>query len=102
MLSKNLSRLQSASMMNKQARRSLNQILGHSNQSPLALNRLHQQQIKSVHIENSVGNTLPFKFRGPEVSKTGVAAKVVTFFIIGFFTPFAIARYQMKKSGAWP
>ncbi|PLW08611.1 hypothetical protein PCASD_03029 [Puccinia coronata f. sp. avenae] len=87
MLSKNLSRLQPA--------RNLNQLVGRSTQSPLAMNRLHQQQIKSVHIENSVGNTLPFKFRGPETSKAGVAAKVGIFFIVGFFTPFAIARYQM-------
>ncbi|OAV99166.1 hypothetical protein PTTG_06151 [Puccinia triticina 1-1 BBBD Race 1] len=97
MLTKNLSTL-----MKNQSGRNYNQVVGRSNQFPTALNRLHQQQIKSIHIENSVGNTLPFKFRGPETSKAGVAFKVVTFFFVGFFTPFAIARYQMKKSGAWP
>ncbi|KAH9455943.1 hypothetical protein MJO28_005957 [Puccinia striiformis f. sp. tritici] len=95
MLTRNIGRLQSAGLMNKQAPRHLNQIVARPN-------RLHQQQTKSIHVENSVGNTLPFKFRGPETSKVGVAMKVASFFFVGFFTPFAIARYQMKKSGAWP
>jgi hypothetical protein len=126
MLTKNLTRLQPrAGLINKPH--------GGNLRSNLALNRLHQQQIQSIHIENSVGNvsyaspflskkrttvpihpcfpgthilllslagvacqkTLPFKFRGPETSKTGLAVKIASFFFVGFFTPFAIARYQM-------
>ncbi|EFP88756.1 hypothetical protein PGT21_033303 [Puccinia graminis f. sp. tritici] len=94
MLTKNLPRLQPRTgLINKQNPSNL--------RSNLALNRFHQQQIQSIHIENSVGNTLPFKFRGPETSKAGLAVKIASFFFVGFFTPFAIARYQMKKSGAW-
>ncbi|KAI9604794.1 hypothetical protein H4Q26_002764 [Puccinia striiformis f. sp. tritici PST-130] len=79
MLTRNIGRLQSAGLMNKQAPRHLNQIVARPN-------RLHQQQTKSIHVENSVGNTLPFKFRGPETSKVGVAMKVASFFFVGFFT----------------
>ncbi|MBW0505975.1 hypothetical protein O181_045690 [Austropuccinia psidii MF-1] len=59
-------------------------------------------QVRLMHIENAVGNNLPFKYRGEGQTKRKVAMKVGSFFVIGFFTPFAIARYQMKKSGAWP
>ncbi|CAH7668537.1 hypothetical protein PPACK8108_LOCUS3054, partial [Phakopsora pachyrhizi] len=61
----------------------------------------NKPQIRSVHIENSVGNTFPFKFRGEGQTRVKVASKVIAFWSVGFFLPFAIARYQMKKSGAW-
>ncbi|KAG0145943.1 hypothetical protein CROQUDRAFT_658047 [Cronartium quercuum f. sp. fusiforme G11] len=61
-----------------------------------------RQQTRAMHIENVVGDNLPFKYRGEGQSKAKVGAKVGAFYFIGLFTPFAVARYQMKKSGAWP
>ncbi|KAH9817907.1 hypothetical protein DFH28DRAFT_961209 [Melampsora americana] len=68
----------------------------------LRVARQAQQQLRSIHIENTVGDNLPFKYRGEGQTKTKVATKITAFFLIGFLAPFGIARYQMKKSGAWP
>jgi len=52
--------------------------------------------VRNAHIENTVGNNMPFKYdkKGP------FAAKVAIFMVTGFSLPFIVAAWQMHKATA--
>ncbi|CAO1615269.1 unnamed protein product [Sympodiomycopsis kandeliae] len=56
------------------------------------------QQMRSVHIENTIDNCVPFK-TGKQ-HKTRLAFGVSAFFVSGFSLPFIAAWFQHYKSGA--
>jgi len=55
------------------------------------------QQLRSMHVDNVVGENMPFKYD----KKVAYGSKLTVFFISGFALPFVAAYYQMvKKAGA--
>ncbi|OXC69998.1 hypothetical protein AYX13_01343 [Cryptococcus neoformans] len=53
------------------------------------------QQVRSVHFENVVNHTLPTDV----TNKYFLAAKIITFGVLGFGTPFYAAYFHLNKSG---
>ncbi|KAF8517847.1 cytochrome c oxidase subunit VIIc [Gautieria morchelliformis] len=51
---------------------------------------------RSVHIENTVGNNMPFSYD----NRKTFAVKLVLFMAGGFSIPFAAAYYQLRKASA--
>ncbi|GAA96001.1 uncharacterized protein L969DRAFT_19708 [Mixia osmundae IAM 14324] len=51
---------------------------------------------RSVHIENTVNNNMPFSY----TNKPAFATKVAVFFVSGFSIPFIAAAWQLHKSAA--
>ncbi|KAL0240574.1 hypothetical protein I308_106371 [Cryptococcus tetragattii IND107] len=54
------------------------------------------QQVRSVHFENVVDHTLPTDVK----NKYFLAAKIITFGVLGFGTPFYAAYWHINKASA--
>ncbi|KIJ56736.1 hypothetical protein M422DRAFT_773506 [Sphaerobolus stellatus SS14] len=52
---------------------------------------------RNVHIENTVGNNMPFKYQG---RPKAFAFKLSAFLLSGFAIPFGAAWWQLRKSAA--
>ncbi|KDE07419.1 cytochrome c oxidase subunit VIIc [Microbotryum lychnidis-dioicae p1A1 Lamole] len=62
--------------------------------TPLA--SVQRQQMRSLHVDNVVGNNTPFSYK----SGPGLAIKMIAFCGLGFATPFLAASYQIHKASA--
>jgi len=53
-------------------------------------------QKRSMHVDNVVGDNMPFKY----ANKGAFGAKITVFLLAGFSLPFAASWYQLRKAGA--
>ncbi|KLO10140.1 hypothetical protein SCHPADRAFT_943044 [Schizopora paradoxa] len=54
------------------------------------------QQIRAMHVDNVVGQNMPFKYN----KKVSYGSKLAIFMVSGFALPFVAAYYQMAKKGS--
>jgi len=53
--------------------------------------------VRNIHIENTVGNNMPFKYKG---QPKAFAVKLALFMAGGFSIPFLATMFQLRKSAA--